>query len=123
MKKYNKQKGDRGEAIAARYLKEKGHVIRTHNYRKKTGEIDLISQIGDTVVFTEVKLRTTNAYGTPAQAVDRRRQQRMIKTALWYLQENDLFDWNVRFDVVEILGNPEAACEVNHIENAFLMEN
>ena len=123
MKKDNKQKGDRGEAIAARYLKEKGHVLRARNYRKATGEIDLISQVGETVVFTEVKLRTTDAYGTPAQAVDYRRQQRMIRTALWYLQENSLFDWNVRFDVVEISGAPDSGYSVNHIENAFLMEN
>ena len=116
MKKYNKQKGDRGEAIAAQYLKEKGHVLRARNYRKATGEIDLISQAGETVAFTE-------AYGTPAQAVDYRRQQRMIKTALWYLQENSLFDWNVRFDVVEISGAPDSGYSVNHIENAFLMEN
>lgn len=75
------------------------------------------------MVFTEVKLRTTDAYGTPAQAVDYRRQQRMIKTALWYLQENSLFDWNVRFDVVEISGAPDSGYSVNHIENAFLMEN
>ena len=46
----------------------------------------------------------------------------MIRTALWYLQENSLFDWNVRFDVVEISGNPEASYAINHIENAFLME-
>lgn len=121
MKKDNKQKGDRGEAMAARYLKEKGHVLRARNYRRKTGEIDLVSQIGETLVFTEVKLRTTDAYGTPAQAVDSRRQQRMIKTALWYLQENSLFDWNVRFDVVEISVDPDSGYSVNHIENAFLM--
>ena len=47
----------------------------------------------------------------------------MIKTALWYLQENSLFDWNVRFDVVEISGAPDSGYSVNHIENAFLMEN
>ncbi|WP_195267063.1 YraN family protein [Eubacterium sp. 1001713B170207_170306_E7] len=121
MKKYNKQKGDHGEDMAARYLQAKGHVILTRNYRKKTGEIDLISQIGETVVFTEVKLRTTEAYGTPAQAVDYRRQQRLAKTALWYLQENDLFNWNARFDVVEILGSLERGYTVNHIENAFLI--
>ena len=79
MKKYNKQKGDRGAAIAAQYLKEKGHVLRARNYRKATGEIDLISQVWETVVFTEVKLRTTDAYGTPAQAVARAKHMGLLR--------------------------------------------
>lgn len=122
MKKYNKQKGDLGETLAADYLKEKGHLLLAQNYKKKTGEIDLITQADETIVFTEVKLRQTTAFGTPAQAVDYKRQQRLIKTALWYLQENNRFQYNVRFDVIELIRQKSGSYALNHIENAFLME-
>ncbi|MEG0509624.1 MAG: YraN family protein [Eubacterium sp.] len=118
----NTVKGRAGEALAAHYLCTKGHRLLSRNYKKKTGEIDLITKQGDTVVFTEVKLRRTLKFGSPAQAVDYRKQQRIIKTALWYLQEKNLFDYNVRFDIIEILGDPSADVKVNHIENAFLMQ-
>lgn len=122
MKKYNKQKGDQGEALAAEYLKKKGHLSLTQNYKKRTGEIDLITKEAETIVFTEVKLRETTAFGTPSQAVDYKRQQRLIKTALWYLQENNLFQNNVRFDVVELMRQNNGEYAINHIENAFLIE-
>ncbi|MEG0075644.1 MAG: YraN family protein [Eubacterium sp.] len=123
MKKQNNEKGRDGENLASVYLSEKGHCILARNYRKRTGEIDIISCYRETIIFTEVKLRRTINYGTPAQAVNDRKQQHIIKTALWYLQEKKLFDCNVRFDIIEILGEPIVGYSINHIENAFLMEH
>lgn len=119
-KEKNKDKGDWGEAQARRYLVKNGHCILAQNYKKKTGEIDIISSIGDTIVFTEVKYRRSLAYGTPGQAVDVKRQRRMAKTALLYLQSMALFEKNVRFDVIEIY-QAEGKHWLRQIKNAFEM--
>ncbi|MEG2419708.1 MAG: YraN family protein, partial [Eubacterium sp.] len=83
-------------------------------------EVDLITRLGDTIVFTEVKYRSGLTYGTPGQAVDYRKQRHIIKTALHYIKQKHLFQENVRFDVIELLDSKDGLI-ANHIENAFLM--
>ncbi|WP_296559272.1 YraN family protein [uncultured Acetobacterium sp.] len=119
MKTHNVKKGKAGEALAMAFLKNAGHHIRETNYKKPSGEIDLISLDGETLVFSEVKYRRNLDYGYPREAVSRTKQKRIAKTALWYLKEKQLDDVNVRFDVIEIYYLADGELVINHFENAF----
>lgn len=114
-KKNNKKKGDYAETLAADYLKSRGLRIIARNYRKKTGEIDIVYTEDNTIVFAEVKFRVAVAYGSPAEAVGKQKQWRILKTSLFFLQERDLFDRDIRYDVIEVGENGV----LNHIEGAF----
>ena len=111
----NKRKnGAQGEVAARAFLEKKGARILEMNWRRPTGEIDIIARQGRTLLFVEVKRRATLRYGRPAEAVDRAKQGHILRTAALYLQENGLEDSPVRFDVVEVLPG-----EIRHIEGAF----
>jgi putative endonuclease len=94
--------GRRGEDLAARYLRKRGYTIVARGHRGRTGEIDLIAVSNRTVVFVEVKTRTAHDAGHPAEAVDERKQQRIIRTALAYLKRHDLLECAARFDIIAI---------------------
>ena len=106
--------GAAGEALAREYLERKGARILETNFRRPTGEVDIIAQFRRTIAFVEVKRRSSLRYGRPAEAVNPAKQAHIARTALLYLQENGLADAPVRFDVIEILPG-----EIRHIENAF----
>ena len=112
--------GRSGEDRAARHLAEQGFTILERNYTAPQGELDLIALDGDTLVFVEVKTRTSSAYGAPELAVDRRKQERMVKAALGYLKHKKLHQMPCRFDVVAISG--EGGDKVELIRNAFEMD-
>ena len=114
MKKLNKINGTIGEIDAEKYLKDKGYVIVSTNYRNRLGEIDIIAKDKNVLVFVLFKSRATLLYGRPCEAVDERKQHKIRKTAELYLVTTKNYYTDVRFDVVEILGD-----EINHIENAF----
>ncbi len=78
-------KGVLAEQRAARYLQQQGLQLISQNYRCRAGEIDLIMQHGDTLVFVEVRLRSNKDYGGAAASIDQHKQQRLIKTAQHYL--------------------------------------
>ena len=114
--------GRRGEERAARYLKKKGYRVVAKNFRCRGGEVDIVALDGATVVFVEVKTRSSRAYGPPKLAVDERKQRQLVRAALTYLSEKDLFDRaSARFDVVgiDVRGDSD---EVEHIINAFDMK-
>lgn len=106
--------GSEGEALARELLKSEGARILESNYRRPTGEIDIIARQGRTLLFVEVKRRSSTRYGRPAEAVDREKQSHILRTALLYMQEKGMTDAPARFDVIEIL--PEGA---RHIKGAF----
>lgn len=114
MKKLNKINGTIGEIDAEKYLKDKGFEIVKTNYRNRLGEIDIIAKDKNVLVFVEVKSRATLLYGRPCEAVDERKQHKIRKTAELYLLTTKNYYTDVRFDVIEILGD-----EINHIINAF----
>lgn len=114
MKKLNKINGTIGEIDAVQFLKNKKYQIIATNYRNRMGEIDIIAKDKNALVFVEVKSRATLLYGRPCEAVDFRKQQKIRKTAELYLVTTKNYYADVRFDVIEILGE-----EINHIENAF----
>lgn len=93
--------GHMGEAVAAKYYIRQGYLLLNHNYRTRMGELDLILYKADTIVFAEVKTRTSAQRAAPAEAVDYYKQQRLIAAAGQYLQQSPYADANIRFDVVE----------------------
>ena len=94
--------GNIGEEAAVITLKKQGYKIIERNYRTKMGEIDIIARDGEYTVFVEVRLRKSNAFGTPADTIDERKQQKIIKTAQLYAVKNDIYDTPMRFDAVLI---------------------
>ena len=112
--------GQRGEAVAARYLKRLGYRIVARGERDRLGELDLVAIDQRTVVFVEVKTRQSLDRGHPAEAVDLRKQQRLTRLALAYLKRHDLLEVAARFDVVAVLWPLEdRRPQVEHFRNAF----
>jgi|LGOV01.1.fsa_nt_gb putative endonuclease len=122
MKTHNYKKGHQGENISITFLKNKNYKILQRNYKKSSGEIDIIAEINDTLVFVEVKYRKNLDFGYPKEAVNYKKQQRISKTALWYIKENQRFNQNVRFDVIEIYYDSDNQLVINHYEHAFLIK-
>jgi putative endonuclease len=110
--------GQEGERIAERYLSKKGYRLVERNYRCPVGEVDLIVLDRRVIVFVEVKTRRHERFGVPLESVHTRKQQKMIKAALWFLSDHKLHESDARFDVVGIsFGGQEPVVE--HVENAF----
>ena len=112
---YKKILGKVGEKKAAKYLKRKGYKILETNFSIGIGEIDIIAQDKKTLVFIEVKTRSTDAFGRPSDAVDKLKRAKYVKVAQAYLIKNyGKTDVLSRFDVIEIENG-----QINHVENAF----
>ncbi|MBI4801888.1 MAG: YraN family protein [Elusimicrobia bacterium] len=103
------------EDKAALYLRSRGYKIVERGWSSPMGEIDIIALDGRTLVFVEVRARSSAAYGTPAETVGRAKQARIIKTALAYLKAKGLKSETLRFDVIGFT----AGAGPEHIENAF----
>lgn len=120
-----KETGILGEKFAQGVLKNKGFEIVCGNFHSRYGEIDIIAKNNDFIVFAEVKTRTENSLGSPAQAVTKLKQKKIIRTALDYIVKNNV-ELQPRFDVIEIIvkkGDEFTVKEYNHIENAFWAED
>ncbi len=108
------QAGFLAEDKAVALLLSKGHRIIARNYRQQCGEIDIISYDGKTLVFSEVKQRKSDAFGGPIAAITKRKQNKIVQTAVLYIKENaPKFD-SIRFDAICLLGE-----QATHIPNAF----
>ena len=109
-----------GESLAVAHLSARGYNILERNYRAVRGEIDLIAQDGDFIVFVEVKTRRSLRFGLPQTAVTTQKQRQISKVALAYLQAKNLFDTPCRFDVIAIHVSPELELlKLEQIESAF----
>ena len=112
--------GVNGETIATKFLVKKGYDIVALNYRSRFGEVDIIAETDEYIVFVEVKTRSEKAIYKPFEAVTKQKQQKILRAAMQYLgaTENEK---QVRFDIVEVYltKNPFAKTKVNHIKNAF----
>jgi len=112
--------GRMGEEIAKRYLHSKGYRILDTNYRSRSGEIDIICQNRDTVIFVEVKSRTSDTFGAPAEAVNTRKQERLHRLAQEYLINHKLESWPVRFDIISLFfRRRDSDVQIEHITGAF----
>jgi len=110
--------GPEGEAIAAAFLKKRGYKIVEKNFKCSIGEIDLIAWEGETLVFIEVKARSSAKFGGPEAAVTSKKQEKINRVALAYIQKEKLFNALCRFDVVGIVKD-EAGEKVTLFQNAF----
>lgn len=108
--------GDSSEELAVQCLRESGYKVLERNVRFKVGEIDVVAEDSETLVFVEVRARTDPEQIHPAATVTRRKQLQIIRAAMTYLQERGIRDRMVRFDVVAVLG-PLGECEL--LQNAF----
>jgi len=94
--------GRRGEDAAARFLERHGCKILARGQRLRGGELDLVALDGRTIVFVEVKTRTSAEAGHPAEAVDEQKQRRLTRLAVTFLKRHGLLEYRARFDVVAV---------------------
>lgn len=111
--------GQEGEIAAARYLQQKGYRILAKNLRSSLGELDLVAEDGEVLVFVEVKARQTDRFGGAIHAVDERKQKKLIQLASQYLARHHWMGRACRFDIVLLQGAANADEQIQHIENAF----
>ncbi len=103
------------ESLAAAYLKRAGVQILERNYRTQKGEVDIIGEDGEYLVFFEVKWRSQNGSGYASEAVDRRKQRQICVVADYYLYENAIpQDQGIRFDAIAVDGE-----KIEWIKDAF----
>lgn len=112
--------GKWGEELAAKYLEQKGYVIRDRDWRQGKLDLDIVAVAddGETVVFVEVKARKTNAFGQPEQAVDAKKIKRLARAADSYVKSLGV-SAPLRFNIVSIIGDQKEAQTIEHIVDAF----
>lgn len=111
--------GKAGEEKAAEYLLDKGHKILKKNFSTRYGEVDIITRLRETIVFVEVKTRSSSSYGSPLEAVTKKKQLQIARTALEFLRQKKLFDTDARFDVISVDYRDGGEVRIDHITNAF----
>lgn len=111
--------GSLGEKLALELLKAKGYRVKCKNFRTPFGELDIVATHRGSIVFIEVRTRTTSSLGPPFLSVTRIKQAHIIKNALFYLKRYGRIDSNWRIDVVSVKLDSERTLEnIEHIENA-----
>ncbi len=113
--------GNFGEDMAALFLRRKGYRIVERNYSCKFGELDIIAQKGNYIVFVEVKLRKNADFAEAREFVTAAKQRRIISTAMLWLSQN-VSNLQPRFDVIEVYapkGKKTLLPKINHIQDAF----
>lgn len=105
--------GKKGENLAEEFLQQKGYAIVARNYRYKRSEIDLIVQKENWLIFVEVKMRSSKAFGFPEESVGAAKRKKILEGAAQYLAETN-WQGNVRYDIIAIHKN-----EIEHFEDAF----
>ena len=116
--------GEKGENLAVARLKKLGYRILVRNYRIRLGEIDIIAEDKDTLVFVEVKARTGTSFGSPVEAITARKKRQLAKVAMQYISQYGLDNRSARFDVVSVVfqdsrGAGQGTGSVEIIRNAF----
>lgn len=112
---HNQALGAYGELLAARYLTRQGMVLLDHNWRCPVGEVDLVLREGKTLVICEVKTRTSNDYGTPHEAIDRSKVDRLRRLAAAWLRVHSARPDDIRLDLVAVLQPRDGEPEIDHV--------
>ena len=110
--------GQWGEKLAHNYITKQGMKVVRKNWRYKRAEIDLIAQENQTLVFVEVKTRASADFGLPEEMVNKRKQRLIIDAAQSYMRSIG-HEWEIRFDIIAILGSPGSKIEIRHFRDAF----
>lgn len=116
---HNQELGHRGEIAATRFLERKGYYIHDRNWKCSAGEVDIVAEDEDVLVFVEVKTRSNCDKGLPEEAVDAKKRRRYEKIAAYYLREHEFVEKVIRFDVVSILVVGDDRAFLRHHCNAF----
>lgn len=119
MGQISKELGSQGETYAVNYLTQQGYKILAQNFRSSQGEIDIIAQDGEFLVFVEVKNYSFRSWGRPVGAVRKSKKQSIIHAAQTYLYKRNIKDINCRFDVLSIYRRLNGERSVQLIKNAF----
>lgn len=114
----NQEIGKRGEKKAEEYLKKSGYKILEKNFYSYFGELDIVALEEKTIIFIEVKTRSSLEYGLPSEAVTKLKIKHMYKTAEYYLYKRNLYGMDVRFDVIEIYIKNNKT-QINHLKQVI----
>ncbi len=119
MKTARQKLGNWGEDLAAAYLQERGYAILARNLHTAHGEIDIVAGKEGSIIFVEVKTRSSNSFAFPETAVNTRKQRLMLSAAeKWFEQHPESPDsW--QFDVIAITGTPGGKPQIEHFENVL----
>lgn len=118
MNRNSKELGKLGEELAVRYLIKKEYRILARNWRDRGGELDIVARDGGTLVFVEVKTRTSDTFALPIESVGFEKQRKLRRLAERFITRNDFTNCEVRFDVISIVARG-AKPEIEHLEDAF----
>ena len=113
------QQGQQGEEAAANFLRAQGYMILERNFHSQQGEIDLVAEEGDFLVFVEVKNYSGRSYGSPVGAIGRGKRASLTHAAKTYLQKNNIHNRYCRFDVVTIFRYADGSVQTELYRNAF----
>jgi len=118
---YQKEIGNKGEQLAADYLKDKGYHLLDYNFHTRYGELDLVMLEKGIIVFVEVKTRTSNAFGLPEESITPSKMEHIQNAGLLWLQEHPEAPDDWRVDVVSILmDRNREPLNIKHFINAIL---
>lgn len=120
-KKNTRQLGGEGEDLAAAYLESKGFTILERNYFFERSEVDIVAYDETSIIFVEVKMRTSSRFGEPEDSVSEEKIEHIYKAAEAWLYERKMDGAPVRFDVISIVREKGHAPDIRHFENAFWM--
>ena len=109
--------GEYGEGLACEYLEGLGYEIVERNWRCDQGELDIVARDGDCLVFCEVKTRRSTRFGSPVEAVTRRKAMRLRRLAVSWLREHKVHAEEVRIDVIGVLRRAHEPVEVEHLQD------
>lgn len=111
--------GQLGEELAVDLLKAKGYIILERNFRCKLGEIDIIARDKDTLVFLEVRSKSSSGFGVPQESVNYKKQRTIRRVAEYYLIKNKLQNDFCRFDVIAVTWQNNSTPKIEIIKDAF----
>lgn len=117
----SRKKGDGGENFACKLLEKKGYTIKDRNYHSRYGEIDIIAQKGELLVFAEVKLRKSGSAVSGAESVTPAKQRKIVLTSYCYLQLTE-GSFQPRYDVIALTEKNGEIIRAEHIPGAFTAE-
>ncbi len=117
--KTNILKGKYGESLAKEYIISKAYKILELNYTTKLGEIDIIALDKDIIAFIEVKTRSNRNFGFAYEAVNYKKQKKIINTSKIYINNKNIKNIQIRYDIIEVY--LEKQININHIEDAFCL--
>lgn len=110
--------GTGAEFLAGQYFSDRGYRILERNYRGKRGEIDLIVERENEVVFVEVRYRSSSTFGRPVETVTHAKRCKLSLTALQFIDEHGIEGKSLRFDVLAVMPT-KSGLDMEHFENAF----